>query len=109
MNAFSLAGRLKDVNKFSHLSDELREVLFQESIIFVEKASKTIRENRKEIAFLNRQCQHNQELIAANSSERSLSPKEMVSVEQRSGESADKISKVKDWKTAFELSLTKIN
>ena len=28
MNAFSLAGRLKDVNKFSHLSDELREVLF---------------------------------------------------------------------------------
>ena len=49
MNAFSLAGRLKDVNKFSHLSDELREVLFQESIIFVEKASKTIRENRKEI------------------------------------------------------------
>jgi hypothetical protein len=109
MNAFSLFGRLKDVKKFSHLSDELREVLFQESIIFVEKASKTIRENRKEISLLSRQCQHNQDLITANNSDRSLSPKEIHGIEQRSEESSDKISKVKDWKTAFELSLTRIN
>ena len=109
MNAFSLAGRLKVVKKFSHLSDELRDVLFQESIIFMERASKTIRENRKEISLLNRQCQHNQELIASNTSERSLSPKEIHCIEQRCEESSDKISKVKDWKTAFELSLTRIN
>ena len=138
INAFSLTGRLKEVKKFSHLSDELKEVLFQESVIFVEKASRTLRENKKEIAMLNRQCQYNQELITANSSERSLSPREVQSTptnghrrsrtqdrfsnrskiglgdrlevgQRRGDESIEPMSKVKDWKSAFELSLIKIN
>ena len=128
INAFSLIGRLKEVKKFSNISDELREVLFQESIMFVEKASRTIRENKKEISMLTRQCQYNQDLISANNSDTSLSPKEARGIGQRSraesrhraesknrseliqnGAELAEMSKVKDWKTAFELSLTKIN
>ena len=110
ITAFTLFGKLKDVKKFAHLSDELREVLFQESILYVEKSSKTIRDNRKEIAKLTRQCQYNQDILAENSSERSLSPKEGHGIGQRSAESsAVQMLKVKDWKSAFELSLTRIN
>ena len=110
ITAFTLFGKLKDVKKFAHLSDELREVLFQESILYVEKSSKTIRDNRKEIARLTRQCQYNQDILAESSSERSLSPKESHGIGQRSAESsAEQMSKVKDWKSAFELSLTRIN
>ena len=110
ITAFTLFGKLKDVKKFAHLSDELREVLFQESILYVEKSSKTIRDNRKEIARLTRQCQYNQDILAESSSERSLSPKEGHGISQRSAESsAEQMSKVKDWKSAFELSLTRIN
>ena len=138
INAFTLTGRLKEVKKFSHLSDELKEVLFQESVMFVDKASRTLRENKKEIAMLNRQCQYNQELISANSSERSLTPKETQSTpnnghrrsrtqdrfgnrtkiglgdrlqvgQRRGDESIEPMAKVKDWKSAFELSLIKIN
>ena len=101
ITAFTLFGRLKDVKKFAHLSDELREVLFQESILYVEKSSKTIRDNRKEIARLTRQCQYNQDILAESSSERSLSPKEGHGIGQRSAESAEQMSKIKDWKSAF--------
>ena len=109
ITAFTLFGKLKDVKKFAHLSDELREVLFQESILYVEKSSKTIRDNRKEIARLTRQCQYNQDILDESSSERSLSPKEGHGIGQRSAESAEQMSKIKDWKSAFELSLTRIN
>ena len=110
ISAFTLFGKLKDVKKFAHLSDELREVLFQESILYVEKSSKTIKDNRKEIVRLTRQCQYNQDILAESSSERSLSPKEGHGISQRSAElSAEQMSKVKDWKSAFELSLTRIN
>ena len=110
ITAFTLFGKLKDVKKFAHLSDELREVLFQESILYVEKSSKTIRDNRKEIARLTRQCQYNQDILDESSSDRSLSPKEGHGIGQRSAESsAEQMSKVKDWKSAFELSLTRIN
>ena len=130
INAFSLTGRLKEVKKFSHLSDELKEILFQESVMFVDRASRTLRENKKEIAMLNKQCQ----LITANSCERSLSPNEIQNTptnghrrsrtqdrfgnrakiglgevgQKRGDESIEPMSKVKDWKSAFELSLTKI-
>ena len=133
INAFSLTGRLKEVKKFSHLSDELKEILFQESVMFVDRASRTLRENKKEIAMLNKQCQ----LITANSCERSLSPNEIQNTptnghrrsrtqdrfgnrakiglgdrlevgQKRGDESIEPMSKVKDWKSAFELSLIKI-
>lgn len=145
VNAFSLTEKLKEVKKFSYLSDELKDVLFQESVMFVDQASRTLRENKKEIAMLNKQCQYNQELITASGSgsERSFSPKEILNntlprtpnngnrrsrtqdrfanrskiglgdrleVGQRRGdESIEPMSKVKDWKGAFELSLIKIN
>ena len=73
ITSHTLTHKLTEVKKFSHLGPELREVLFEKALTFVEKAGKTIADNKKEISTLTHQVSNYKGIL-----ERSNSPSQGI-------------------------------
>ena len=57
LTAHNLIGMLADVKKFSSLGQDLREILFNEALNFVERAGTAIADQKREIATLSTMVQ----------------------------------------------------
>ena len=106
LTAHNLISMLTEVKKFSPLSQQLREVLFREALIFVERSGAAMADQKREIASLQRIVKTYQDVSTKTPPKQSMR-------RQRSGffgrDEGSPPEQPKDWKDAFSRSQSQLH